>query len=186
MASEVGICNRALQRLGAGRIAALDEGSITANECQVAYESIRDATLRLHPWSFAIARDQLAASATAPAFDFANQFPFPTDALRILRPIDSDCDWTIEGRLILTDWAAPLQIRYIKQITDPNTMDPLFREALSCTLAYELCEVLTQSNTKKAGLWQDFKDIISRAKAANAIERGAQDIRETDWITARL
>jgi len=187
MASEVGICNRALQHLGALRIASLDETSVEARACNNAYEPVRDALLRSHPWSFAIKRASLAADATDPEFDPpGTRYPFPTDALRILLPNSTDCDWTIEDRYILSDWTAPLEVRYVAQITDPNTMDPLFREALAAKLAIEMCEEITQSNTKLAGLLEKYKDIIHDAKRSNAIERPAQDLREDDWLTARL
>src|SRR4030065_768120 len=64
MASETGICNRALQIVGATRIGSLADTSKSARECTVAYEISRDALLRSHPWGFAIARAQLAADAT--------------------------------------------------------------------------------------------------------------------------
>jgi hypothetical protein len=52
---------------------------------------------------------------------------------------------------MLTDLAPPLYIRYAKRVTDPNAMDPLFREAFACRLAAEACESLTQSATKRQG-----------------------------------
>lgn len=189
MASETEIANRALQRLGAARITALDDtSSKNARACNVAYAPLRDALLRAHPWSFAIARAALAADTDVPVGDDAPalQYTWPTDALRILLPKDHTLDWIIEGRKILTGWGAPLYIRYIAKITDPNTMDPLFREALACWMAVEMCEEITQSNTKKAALKDDYEMIIAEARRTNAIEKPAVTSPDGSWDYERL
>jgi hypothetical protein len=196
MSSETEICNRALQKLGDGRIVSLTQDSANARSCNVAYAPIRDAELRAHPWSFSIKRAQLPALTSEPLFYFDNEFQLPSDFLRLL-PRDrfdnlADLDWTIEGRILRTNDAAPLNIRYVSQVTDPNEMDALFREALSSKIAYELCEEITQSNTKKgsigtqSGLAWDYVLIIREARRVNAIEKTAEDLPEDSWITARI
>ena len=189
MASEVEICNRALQKLGAKSIVSLTQDSVNAIECNLAYNIIRDKELRAHPWNFAITRDQLAEDATDPAFGRANSFTLPSDCLRLLDPYpednSNDRDHQIEGRKIYTDDSAPLNIRYIKRVTDPNEMDVLFREALAASLALELCEKLTQSNPKKESIKDDYKNIIREARRVNAIENVAGEPPTSVWITAR-
>lgn len=190
MASEVQIYNRALQRLGAGRVAAVDAESKEARECTAAYEPLRDFLLRSHPWSFAISRIALAADSATPIGDSSDtpayQYSWPADAVRILLPKSANLDWKIEGRKILTDDVAPLYIRYIAKITDPNTMDAAFREALSCLMAHEMCEAITQSNTKKAGLKDDLTFILSEARRTNAIEKPPVEAADGNWDTDRL
>lgn len=190
MASEVGIANRALQKLGATRITSLSDASTSARACNACYETLRDAALRRHPWNFAVARAELAADATAPTWGRANAFQLPSDFLRLLPPYPEDnvntLDWQIEGRKIYTDDSAPLYVRYIAQVTDPNTMDILFRELLASTMAVEMCEELTQSNTKKAALRDEIKEIIAEAKRTNAIENVSAATPEDTWLTARL
>lgn len=186
MASNVSICNEALQELGAGRIVSLTEDSVAARHCNAIFEETRDQLLRKYPWSFAIKRAQLASNVTAPLFEFSNAYDFPSDCLRVLLPNDYDCDWVVEGRQILTDWGAPLEVRYIRQVTDPNTMDVLFRRALAMLLAFKLAEPLTQSNTKQAAAQGKYDEAIAEAKHANAIEKLPVDPREDSWITARV
>lgn len=189
MASEVEICNRALQKLGAKRITSLTEDSVNARSCNVAYNVVRDAELRAHPWSFAVRRAELAADVTAPLFGKQNAFPLPSDFLRLLPPDPelnlNNIDWQIEGRSILTNDSAPLQIRYVAKITDPNTMDPTFREALSARLAWELCEELTQSNQKKGDARTDYTLAIREARRCGAIENIAAKPPEDEWVTVR-
>lgn len=189
MASDVEICNRGLQLLGASRITSLSDDSVSARAMNAAYDAVRLAELRGHNWGFAITRDQLAASATTPAFGRANEFPWPSDCLRILPPYPEDNslsrDWIIEGRSILTDDSAPLNVRYVKDVTDPNTMDPLFREAFSAKLAEATCEEITQSNAKIDTAIKAYKTAIREAKRVNAIEQVPQESAEDTWITGR-
>ena len=185
MASETSICNRALQILGANRITSLaDLNSKSARECSVAYEPLRDALLRSHPWNFAITRAQLAEDALPPAFDFDHQYTLPADALRVLPNSDSTNDWVIEGRKILTNWPAPLNVRYIKLVTDPNIMDPLFRETLSAQIAAETCEALTGSTNKQAVISQRISQTLATAFRTGGMEQRPQDGVESSWVEA--
>lgn len=189
MATVVDICNRGLQKLGASRIVSLSESSVAARACNVAYEALRDAELCAHPWNFAIERAQLAADATEPDWGRANSFQVPTDFLRLAPDYPelnlNSKDWQLEGRKIITNDDSPLNVRYVKKVTDPNTMDPLFREALSCRIALELCEELTQSNEKKAALKDDYKDAIREARRTNAIQNIPAKAADDEWITVR-
>lgn len=189
MATEIDICNRALQKLGASRITSLHDQSVNARACLTAYFVCRDQLLRTHPWNFAIQRFQLAASTTAPAFGPTVSYPLPTGWMRVLAPDKlqnfNNRDWIIEAGCILTSDSAPLDVRCVMKIEDTNLMDVTFREALASKLALELCESLTQSNVKKQACADDFKNAISEAKKANAIEKVPQSAPEDKWITTR-
>jgi len=189
MASVVEMCNRALQKLGAKRITAITEDSVNARACNTAYNPIRLAELRAHPWACATKRAALAASSTDPLFVKQNSYPLPSDYVRLLPNDDgynyNSLDWQIEAGNIVTDDNAPLNIRYIYDLEDPNIMDALLREALSCRLALELCEELTQSNQKKESLRLDYKDAIREARRVNAILNIAAKPPEDEWVTVR-
>ena len=188
--SEVSICNSALQKLGAGRITALTDDSEEARECNTCYESMRDAELRKHAWNFAIARATLPAETYDPDFGPANSFPLPSDFLRLL-PVDPEDvtntnDWRIEGKKIRTNDSAPLYIRYIYRVEDPNEFDSIFREMLACSIALQICEKLTSSNQKKAAISEEYKSWRAEARRINAFENIAQEPPPDTWDTARL
>lgn len=190
MASVVEIWNQALSKVGAKRVTSIDEQSVAARACRAIYVERRDNLLQKHRWNFAIQRFSLPASATPPAFGPANAYPLPAGYLRLLAPDPrwnrNDRDWVIEGNNILSEEGAPLKIRCVVVIEDPNLMHPTFRAALSADMAAELCEPLTQSNTKKAACATDFKMAIDDAKKANAIEVVPQDAVEDKWLTVRI
>lgn len=190
MASETDICNRALQKMGAGRITSINEDSPDARECKRAFSIVRDAELRRHVWGFATRRQTLAASTTAPAFGYSYAFPLPSDYLR-LHPDAQVTDWSIEyvagvGRCILTDDGESLNVRYIARITDTAQYDALFVEAFAAKLALECHAKITQSTLKERQALEDYKMAITDAKAVNAIEKVSAEPPEDAWITARL
>lgn len=189
MASNVEIANRALQKLGAKRIVSLTEDSRNGRAVNACFEIVKRSVLTSHPWSAAIKRVQLAADSSGPDFGPTNSYTLPSDFLRLLPPDpdlnQNDLDWQIEGRKILTDDSAPLDVRYIYDVTDPNEMGELLREAISMKIAYELAEELTQSNSKKQEAFMAYKEAIAEAKRANAIQRVSPVPPDDEWITVR-
>ncbi|HDR9164866.1 TPA: hypothetical protein QDB28_005302 [Burkholderia vietnamiensis] len=193
MASQVGICNRALTKLGDKRITSLDEDSKAAATLNSMYDDVLDACLRAHVWSFTKARAQLAALADAPLFGFSYQYRLPADFIRLIQigqflvypRTDTRGLFSIENGNILTDLAPPLYIRYAKRVTDPNAMDPLFRETFACRLAAESCESLTQSATKRQAAWAEHDQAITAAIRVNAIERPSQPLGDDTWLESR-
>lgn len=185
MASEVSICNRALQKLGAARITSLADNSVNARACNNAYYDVRDAALRSHTWAFSIKRAVLASSTTAPAHTYSLAYPLPSDCLRLLSPDLNDVDWQIEDNSILTN-VEGCEIRYVSRVEDPNKMDSLFREVLACKLAMEMCEELTQSSQKMQLLMEQHKELLKEARRNNAFERRSETPKQGSWLTVRI
>jgi len=191
MADAVSICNIALQKLGAKSISALTEDTTEGRACNRIYTQCRDSELRAHPWSFARERVQVAADSTDPEFGYAKRYAIPTDSLRILPtngtngdPLQDD--WQIEGRFILTDDTSPINLIYIKRVTDENVFDVLFIELLTARIARDIAEKVTQSNTKKDEATAHYMGMQKEARRINAFERPPQDTPEDSWVVARL
>ncbi|MEH6358833.1 MAG: hypothetical protein V7745_07575 [Pseudomonadales bacterium] len=185
MTSKTSICNRAAQLVGDDTILDITDDNTLAIECNRAYEPVRNAALRSHPWSFSRSRAVLAKDTLAPLFEWNNSFSLPADWIRFLSLEDPLHTYEIEGRKLLTNLDAPLNIRYFKLVTDENTFDPLFVELLAHEIAYAIVEKLTQSNSKKQIIRFDRTDIIAQAKRVNAIERIPTKPVEDDWILVR-
>jgi len=188
-ASNVSIANLALQKLGAASIVALDDRPGSPAEMNACFEALRDTELRKYLWKFALQRAILAADATAPLFTYARAFPLPVDFLRLIKPARLGLDWHIERHqsqlCILTNDAAPLQIRYVAKITDPSAFDPCFVEMLACKLAWHTCERITQSNTKKAAMLEEYEIHRRTARQTNAFEVGSKPEPVDEWLIGR-
>lgn len=188
--SVVGICNRALQKLGVSRITALTDDSNNARACDACYEPLRDALLREFTWGFAIKRATLAASSTSPEWGRARAFPLPSDYVALAPDYEEDAtlarDYLIENGQIISDWTDPLYLRYVSQVTDPRKMDALFRELLAHDMAIEMCDELTQSLKRKDALIRDRDALAAKAKKAQSKERPAVVSPDSSWITSRM
>jgi hypothetical protein len=184
--SVTGICNRALQLVGsAQQIMNLTDNTREARACTRAYDACRRAELRSHPWNFAVKRAQLAANLEGPPFGPVYQFPLPVDCVRVIVPKGAACDWNVEGRNIVATTGTPLDIRYISDVEDPTIFDAMFCEALAHRIALAIVEDMTQSNTKKAGLKQDYKDLLVESRKVDAIESVPERAAESEWTTSR-
>jgi hypothetical protein len=188
MASDVSISNLALQMLGAERITSLTQDHKNARACNTCYAELRDAELEAHPWNFARKRVTLApdsASSDYSTAEYAYAFSWPTDCLRPLPPARTNLDWTMENRKIRTNEGDTLDLLYVAQITDPETMVPTFRYALAARMAEHMCEEITQSNVKKDYANGQYKHWIREARRVNAIQRLPNESAEDTWVSAR-
>lgn len=199
MASEVDIANRALGKLGAATIIDLNEDDPKAVAINVAFATVRQAELRRRRWRFSLERHSLPALADAPAFGFARQFQLPAGCLRVIQIGEFDLGpnlsdyraaptelWSIEGRKILTNLPAPLKVRTIQDVPDTTQWDAAFVEAFAARLAYECCERITQSDSKKQLAWSDYREAIREAVRANALEVATSEATDDTWVMARL
>ena len=189
MASEVGIVNNALLKLGENPISSFEENSKAARLAQETYADYRDALLRDHPWNFALRRVGLSASTTTPTWGYDNAFPLPTEPSYCLRVVEvqnpNDKAWRIEGRTIVTDMGAPLNILYVQRVGDPNEMDSDFRDALSSFLAMNWAERLTKSADVYSMMTQQFNLKIKPARSVDGQE-GTPPVVNYSWIESRF
>lgn len=182
----VDCCNSALQRVGASPIMSLSDNTPESRACSIAYDSNRRDELRRHPYAFARKRVVLAPDSTAPVFDYLYQFSLPVDCLRIIRPPDFALDWQIEGRKILTNDGDTLYLKYIADIEDTAQWDATFYNLVAAGMAVDLCERLTQSNTKKQQLLAEYELATRAARRVNAFESGPQENAPDSWWVSRL
>ena len=185
MASTVDICNGALNQLGATTILSLTEDSKNARLCNSRYTQVRDGLFRTHPWNCLQKRVELAADITAPAWGFSYAYTLPADCLRLLKILDYDSNYKVEGRKILSN-ASSMKILYIGRITDPNEYDELLRETLSASLAADIAFAVTSNNTTATNMYNLFQDKLKDARFVDSTEgqNVEQDLGMTDVIDA--
>jgi len=169
MASTVDICNGALNQLGATTILSLTEDSKNARLCNSRFTQVRDAVFRSHPWNCLQKRVQLASSTNTPAWGYKFQFDLPGDCLRLLRILDFDSNYQVEGRSILSN-NETMKILYISRITDANQYDELLRETLSAALAADIAYAITSNNTTSQNMIANYQDKLRDARFVDSTE----------------
>ena len=192
MASEIGICNSALTKIGVGAvglITSLTEGSRNSNLCNEQYGKLRDQLLRAHKWNFATARIKLARLSETPVFEFDYVYQLPADWIRVVSVHDNSAGagsvrYKIEGRRLLTN-AGEVYLRYIHRVTDPNDMPADFRETLANLLAKDLASAVAQSNSLKEDMNEEYRRALRRARSTDAIEDVPEAMPDSSWISQR-
>ena len=185
MASTVDICNGALNQLGATTILSLTEDSKNARLCNSRFTQVRDAVFRSHPWNCLQKRVELAADTDAPAWGFSYAYTLPADCLRLLRILDYDSNYKVEGRKILSN-TSTMKILYIGRVTDPNEYDELLRETLSAALGADIAFAVTSNNTTATNMYNLFQDKLRDARFVDSTEGQNidQDLGMSDQIDA--
>jgi len=185
MASKTEIANRALAKIGDTRVSNIEtDGTKKALVINDMWDLVRDALLQSYPWNFALKRASILADGTAPAWKWSKRYAVPTDFLSLIE-IQDFPDYEMVGGFIETDNSSPLKILYVSRVEAAGDFDPLFAEALASSLAVEIVEVLTQSNTKKNILLAELESNIKAAFAADAIQDMPQEQRPDSWLTSR-
>src|SRR3954447_3677529 len=80
----IGLCSRALIKIGAGSITSFNDGTAEAEVADALYSSTRDALLSANSWSFATTQATLALLAEPPLGDYDFAHALPVDFLRAL------------------------------------------------------------------------------------------------------
>jgi hypothetical protein len=198
MTDQVGIVNLALTKIGAKAISSMDGDSDSARTASIVYEAVRDAELQANPWKFALRRASLAASSNTPAFGYDLQYIVPADFLRlyeineypVMFPVETPF-FAIEshendGKVIVTNETAPLEIRYIAKITSEAAYDPLFVMAFACALGVTLCDRLTEHQGKKEMIIAEYRERIGIARRIDAIQAPPTPFPESAWLYSRF
>ena len=170
--TKVNICNEALSMIGAQSIQSFDDKTENARRCASIYDSSRKALLRMHPWSFAKKREQLAPISTHPTFGYSNSFPLPVDFVRIIDTGVSE--YEVEGRHILANSNA-INLVYVADIDNEDYWDSLFSECMALYLVHKLAKPITGSQTEADSAWQKLQNMLKQARAINGQERPSQD-----------
>lgn len=178
MADQLSLCNRALMAVGNEPLASLAQNDKPGRLVRALWPQLRDELLASHPWNFAITRTSLAALEAAPAWDYARAFGLPADCLRVWRlnlchPL---VRWRVEGRTIVTDEDAPLEVLYIRATEEVGYYPAGFASALVARLAMELAQPIAASASLRDQMTREYRAALSHARSQNAQEGAPERI----------
>lgn len=179
--SEPLIASMAASVLDEFSVNALNEDTALGRFMTLQYSPTRRELLEAYPWAMATKRAALPALANAPAFGWSYQYQMPVDCLRVLPLAEEGAldgapiPYATEGRLILTDAAAPLKIRYIKDETDATQFTPTFARALASLLALYAATNITAKVSYKDIARRSFDDAMRVATTTDSLSRGTPE-----------
>lgn len=195
--SEIDICNLALSHLKQKTITQLDPPSTDSELiCYTWYQMVRRATLRLHPWNFAIKRAELSPSGSyTPEFGFTHAYAKPSDFIRLIgfyddlgnRIANSDEDYDVEGDYLLKNGedGVAINVRYVFNVTNVAKMDPLFIDLFSIDLAIRMSPRFSGSEARVKTLVGLRSEILTSAAAIDGQERPPRRVQRSKFIEAR-
>jgi hypothetical protein len=94
-------------------------------------------------------------------------------------------DWLYEGNYIISQDPFPIAYRFVANVCDVSTMDPMFCEGLAARLAIEMCEQITQSTEKISNVTRMYSKFMTEARQVNGIETDPVEPPLDDWINCR-
>jgi len=163
--SSIALCSRALLKTGCRSITSFDEGTAEAEVAGNLYESIRDALLSAHPWSFATAQVTLPRLDAEPLADYAYAYQLPADFLRALSAgagRGRGLDYRIQERRLHTS-SSEVVLSYIFGPAE-SEFPPFFDQTLIARLAAEFCIPLTDSTSRSEALLKIAENEFKRAR----------------------
>lgn len=186
--SEILIANLAGDIIGEDEISSLEDPGRIARFMVRNFGPARDEILAMFPWKHAKEYAILPADATAPKFGWAYSYTLPTDQVWVLPPKEKGV-WAaptipheVVGDKIYTDCSAPLNVIYIKRVTDPSKFPPLFVRVLAAYLA----RLASLSVTGKEG-YQDraekaLMQAMDSARLQETLTSGTPEPQQDDDI----
>lgn len=198
--SQLTIVNKALFRIGAGRIASLNDGSSNAVIVSEIYQECLTEVIEEAPWSFCI--KDVALSEIALDTDLANMsdgidiaYALPADYLDLyminfptaqIRQEYLDTPYVSSPVLALLSDTPGLVMRYKFINTNPTTYTSKFADAVALNLARNLCFKISEASdmaTKMEGMYQ--KALLSAISADSKTSTPDAAIAN-EWFIARL
>jgi len=196
MSTSATICNIALGHIGVTRlISALTQTTTEAVQCNLYFETARDAVLADYAWPFATAYTALGLVAEEPSDDWLYSYRYPSDCIRVRRivtgmgrldtnPPAFSIGQDAQGRLIYTD-QPDATIEYTVRVSDPGRFDSLFSEAMSWRMAAFLAPSLGRVQGAQNTALQMYERTLAQARSTAANEAQAAPQPESEFVRAR-
>ncbi len=158
---DLALINRALGRIGAGRIMSLDEDTALAGQVVPIHEDLVEAVLGFYDWRWARRTRVLERLAAAPVTGWAYAFAFPAEAVRTPSVIFADVgsraspirDFVVEGREVHTNTETASGV-FVCRVS-PAEWPAAFRLAYTVWLASAFAVPVTHDADLKMRLEQE-------------------------------
>jgi hypothetical protein len=170
------IGNMALDLLTEGQIDSLDEDTKPARILNRWYEIVREGELMMNTWAFAtIYGDETDFTTDTGDGEFQYLYEVPDDFLRFAWltqdgfPNGVPINHTLWADGIRTNFAGPIRMPYVANVTDPGDMDALFTKAFAASLAIPLAHGLTGKQSMVQTVMGYYDQWVAQARRINSI-----------------
>ncbi|OWV39398.1 hypothetical protein [Mameliella alba] len=186
------VVSQACRIMEIGPVASFADGSPQALALAEQYPEARDLVLQSHDWSAArvvaaLAPVTVAGLATDP--DLAYSYQLPADCLKLWK-VHGTGAFRVDGRVIRSETAETLTIRYARQIEREADLGPDLRLAVAQQLAHLLAPVFVGSRTKRDSIEAGLERVLSVARVNDAHSASAHqldgDAPDTSWVSEAL
>ena len=180
--NKVSIANLALSNLGESSIQNLNDDNARARICVQRIDDVIRSILRMHDWNSAMKRIALAKIGE-PLFGFNTTFQLPVDFIKIVDvyPVSR---FRIQSDTLLSN-ETEINILYVHEPTDVNTLDVLLGESIALKLAVEVSETLTGKDGLKDRMMQKFVLALQEARSANSKDKTPEHREDSTFWNAR-
>lgn len=183
VASNIDICNMALDHFGKPSIVSLSEGSAEAQACVRQYDIARRACLVRSPWTFARKLRKLAVNSVNPLPDlWEYNYDLPNDMLKLHQIVPTGVrparnlpgeKYYVESGAVFSN-VPDAYAFYIEDCGNVLRWSTLFDETVALALALRLAPTMTRRNSDRDTLQNMFRQMLNEA-----IENDAQQEFET-------
>lgn len=183
----VGLCARALIKIGATAIADFEDGTSEAEVASALYATTRDALLSAYPWNFAQSQASLARLDETPAADYAHAFQLPAGFLRAISAgvagRGRGIDYRIAGAKLYAD-SDSVVLTYLRR-PDEADFPAFFDAALIARLSAEFCIPLTENASRAEVLAKLAEAEFRRARQIDAQQDQSPGFEDFSLIAVR-
>lgn len=147
-----------------------DDASEQATAAKEQYNPALRIALESYDWSFARGVQALPALAALPAGEIADpDLPYavslPADFLILRKVYGEDCfNWRVDGRLLRSEQAGPVTIRYTRLIEREKYLPATFQLVVAYHLAVLLMNRFVKTRVKRNELKADLSDAVQAAQ----------------------
>tara|TARA_R100001530_G_scaffold126128_1_gene94867 strand:+ start:11 stop:508 length:498 start_codon:yes stop_codon:yes gene_type:complete len=136
----------------------------------------------MHDWNSAMKRVALTKS-NDPLFGWNSTFQLPADYIKVIEvwPVSK---FRVQGAEILSN-EDTLNLLYIYEPSDINSLDVLLAEAMALKLAVEVSETLTGKDGLKDRMMQKFIMGLQEARSANSKDKTPEHREDSTFWNAR-
>ncbi len=195
------IYNGALRRLGSRQLLSLTENRHPRRVLDQAWGSADDAVkaaLEKGEWNFAIRSVEIEYSPSIePSFGHNRAYPKPDDFRRLAALCSdgyfqnslTDEEYTDEAGY----WFCSQDVLFIRYVSDHNDFGlnsagwtEAFRDYLETAIAWEICETITNSTSKRDRLDRDMRMALTSAKSVDSMNDGVKFLPSGSWSRSRV